>query len=179
MAALHRVPAPAIENWWPGDWAAFAARQRTNCVAAQAELGLAPAWADQIEGFLDSVTIETGPPVLLHTEIMRQHLLVSQDGRGSWQLSGLFDFEPAMRGAREYEFAAVGVFVSHGDSRFLRRVLTAYGYTAGQLGPDLSRRLFAWTLLHRYSNLPGYLSRLPPPRQPTLGALAERWFGTA
>lgn len=35
------------------------------------------------------------PQVLLHTEIMREHLLVSQDR----QLSGMIDFEPAMPGS--------------------------------------------------------------------------------
>jgi hypothetical protein len=59
------------------------------------------------------------PPrrVLLHTEIMREHLLVTPHADG-WSLSGLFDFEPAMRGAREYEFASVGLFVSRGDAAF-------------------------------------------------------------
>ena len=116
--------------------------------------------------------------MLLHTEVMRQHLLVTQGGDGRWRLSGLFDFEPAMHGAGEYEFASVGVFVSQGDRRFLRRVLTVYGYPAGELGLDLARRLLAWALLHRYSNLASWLRRLPQPYRPTLDALADRWFGT-
>lgn len=68
-----------------------------------------------------------GEPVLLHTEIMRQHLLVAQDAAGRWQMSGLIDFEPAMRGAREYEFVGLAVFVAEGNARFLRRALMAYG----------------------------------------------------
>jgi len=108
---------------------------------------------------------------------MRQHLLVTRDAAGGWVLAGLFDFEPAMRGAYEYEFAAVGVFGSEGDPRFLRRCLTAYGYRDDQLDHGLSRRLLAWTLLHYYSNLPGYLRHLPPPAEPELDALAARWFG--
>jgi hypothetical protein len=32
----------------------------------------------------------------------------------------------------------------------------------------------AWTLLHHYRSLMSYLRRLP---EPTLDALAERWFG--
>jgi hypothetical protein len=49
-----------------------------------------------------------------------------------------------MRGEREYEFVAVGVFVAEGDARFLTRTLTAYGYRRDQLGVDLRRRLLAW-----------------------------------
>ncbi len=178
VAALHRLPDPMIENWWPEDWPAFVAEQRARCAREQFGAGLGGTWLEQMSDFLDSVPLHHGAPVLLHTEIMRQHLLVTDVGGQGWRLSGLFDFEPAMLGAREYEFAAVGLFVSQGDGPFLRRVLTAYGYPIGELGHDLSRRLLAWALLHRYSNLASWLRRLPPPDEPTLDALADRWFGT-
>ena len=46
--------------------------------------------------------------------------------------------------------------MAKGDSRFLRRVLTAYGYTSGQLDRDFRQRLLAWAILHRHSiSLPG------------------------
>jgi hygromycin-B 7''-O-kinase len=41
--------------------------------------------------------------VLLHTEVIREHLVVTP---GPWTLSGLLDFESAMTGDRAYEFAA-------------------------------------------------------------------------
>jgi hygromycin-B 7''-O-kinase len=106
---------------------------------------------------------------------MREHLLVTPNPDG-WSLSGLFDFEPAMRGAREYEFAAVGLFVARGDAGFLRRLLIAYGYSPGQLDDALPRRLLAYALLHRYSDLPWYLEQLPAPPAPTLDALAAHWW---
>lgn len=83
-----------------------------------------------------------------------------------------------MRGDREYEFAAVGVFVAECDARFLTRTLTAYGYRREELGPELRRRLLTWSILHRYSHLAGWLQRLPEPAEPTLSALADRWFAT-
>ena len=175
IAALHRIQPPAIKDWWPADWPSFVAHQSAQCVSQQRTLGLPALWADQIPGFLDAVALPSGPPVLLHTELMRQHLLVTPD---PWQLSGLIDFEPAMRGAREYEFAAVGVFLSEGDARFLRRMLLAYGYDPSQLDTALRRRFLAWLLLHRYSDLPWYFSRLPGPTSPTLDALADCWFAT-
>jgi hygromycin-B 7''-O-kinase len=88
----------------------------------------------------------------------------------------LFDFEPAMRGAREYEFASLGLFVSCGDAGFLRRTLTAYGYRPDDLDEPLQRRLLAYALLHRYSSLAWYLTRLPAPKKPTLDALAICWW---
>jgi hygromycin-B 7''-O-kinase len=178
IAALHEVSPPPVENWWPDDWPAFVARQRAGYAARHRDLGLPPAWVDQLSEFLDDVALRSGLPVLLHTEVRRQHLLVTQAHGGAWRLSGLVDFDHAMRGAREYELAAAGLHVSQGDSRFLRRVLTAYGYIDDQLDRDLRQRLLAWAILHRYSNLAAWLRRLPKPGKLTLSSLAERWFGT-
>jgi hygromycin-B 7''-O-kinase len=178
IATLHELPPPDIPGWWPDDWAAFTAGQRAECTDEQRAWGLAPEWVEQIPGFLAEVPLPGEPLVLLHTEIMREHLLVSQDGSGHWHLSGLIDFEPAMRGAREYEFVAVGCFVTLADARFLRRTLIAYGYTGDQLDEALRLRLMAWTILHRYSNLAAYLSRMPAPPEPSFGALADSWFAT-
>ncbi|HTT50503.1 MAG TPA: aminoglycoside 3'-phosphotransferase/choline kinase family protein [Streptosporangiaceae bacterium] len=178
IAALHRLPPPAIKDWQPDDWPAFVAHQRARCVSEQRTLGLPALWADQIPAFLDAVTLPSSPPVLLHTEVMRQHLLASERPGGDWQLSGLIDFEPAMRGDREYEFVAVGVFVAEGDARFLARTLASYGYPPDQLGRGLRRRLLALSILHRYSNLSWWMERLPQPSAPTLSALADRWFAT-
>ncbi len=172
LAALHQVPPPAIPGWYPDmPWPQFVARQRAACERSQRDLGLAAQWTDQIPGFLAGVTLPDQEPVLLHTEVMRQHLLVEPD---PWRLTGLIDFEPAMRGAREYEFAAVGVFFAAGDAGLLRRVLASYGH---DLDDGLSRRLLTWLLLHRYSCLPWYFRRLPAPPEPTLDALADCWFG--
>ena len=178
IAALHRVPPPAIPGWQPADWPGFVARRRAECVSEQRAWGLPELWADQIPGFLDAVELPSGAPVLLHTEIMRQHLLAAVGPGGAWRVTGLIDFEPAMRGEREYEFVAVGVFVAQGDARFLTRTLTAYGYRRDQLDPGLRRRLLAWGILHRYSYLAGWMRRLPGPDQATLEALADRWFAT-
>jgi hygromycin-B 7''-O-kinase len=178
IAALHQVPPPRIDHWWPTDWPDFVARQRAQCVSEQRACGLPAVWADQIPGFLDAVALPSRAPVLLHTEAMRQHLLVTESPGGVWRLAGLIDFEPAMRGEREYEFVAVGVFTSAGDRRFLARTLTGYGYCRDQLGPGLRRRLLAWAILHRYGSLAWWMRRLPEPAQPSLDALADTWFAT-
>ncbi len=179
IAALHQLPPPHIDDWQPSDWPAFVAGQRAQCVSEQQALGLPALWADQIPGFLDGIALPPRPPVLLHTEVMRQHLLVTEDQEDAWQLSGLIDFEPAMRGDREYEFVGVGAFVAEGDARFLAQTLTSYGYQPEQLGPDLRRRLLALGILHKYSNLSWWMQRLPEPARPTLDALADCWFATS
>ena len=90
------------------------------------------------------MVLPSGPPVLRHTEVMRQHLLAG----------------------------------AQGDARFLTRTLTAYAYHRDQFGPEFRRRLLAWGIVHRHSNLAWWMRRLPEPAQPVLGALADRWFAT-
>ena len=127
-------------------------------------------WLSQIEGFLESVPLMPGRErVLLHTEVIREHLVVTP---GLWTLSGPLDFETAMTGDRAYEFAAAGLFISRGDPRLLGRILAAYGRSFDP------RELLAYTLLHVHSNLPECLSELPAPPGPTLDSLALTWFGT-
>lgn len=175
LAALHAIDVAPLAGL-PPDWPSFVAGQRASAVARQRAHGLHDRWLGQIEPFLERWAPPPSPPAaLLHTEVMREHLLVASGDEGP-QFSGLFDFEPAMLGAPEYDFASVGLFVACGDARFLRRVLRAYGYAPGALGAALQCRLMAWTLLHRYANLPWYLRRMPAGEATTLEQLAARWW---
>ncbi|WP_435061658.1 phosphotransferase family protein [Amycolatopsis thermoflava] len=167
LAALHDLDAPDLG---PSSWAGFVTEQAASAVTRQPALD--DVWARQIPSFLDSVVLGSPSPVLLHTEVMAEHVLAVPDGSG-WRLSGLFDFEPAMRGAPEYEFAAIGIFVTRGSPEYLRALLDGYG-----LAPDdeFPARCLAYLLLHRYSNLASYFKHLPAPAEPTLEALAHTWW---
>jgi hygromycin-B 7''-O-kinase len=177
IAALHRVPPPKLEGWWPDGWDAFVAGQRAGCAERQRARGLPAEWLAGLPAALD-VDLGVGPPVLLHTELMREHLFVAQDPAGHWHFSGLIDFEPAMPGAAEYDFVGAAVFVSEGDARFLGRVLRAYGYRDEDLDEAFRARMMAWSLLHLHSDIPAWMKRLPPPAEPTFRSLAGRWFAT-
>jgi hygromycin-B 7''-O-kinase len=175
IAALHAIDTTPLADL-PPDWDHFFAAQAASAVERQAARGLPAHWLDQLGPFLARWSPPPTPRrVLLHTEIMREHLFVERTPRGA-RLSGLIDFEPAMLGASEYEFASVGLFVACGDARVLRRVLRAYGYAAHTLDEALQCRLMAQALLHRYSNLPWYLKRLPPGDATTIEQLAARWW---
>ncbi len=181
LAALHAVDDPRLadldrEGIEGEDPAAFLDVQRRTAVDRQRARGLDDAWLDQISGFLERNPVPAGPPVLLHTELMRDHLLVDV---ASDRLTGLFDFEPSMLGPAEYELSSVGLFVTGGDPRLFRILLLAYGLQPADLGPEFERRILACALLHRYSNFPWYLRRVPPPPgTATLEDLARAWFGT-
>ena len=179
VAALHKVQAPAVPGREPHCWEPFVAEQTVTAVGRHRRWGLPERWLEQVPAYLTSVELAPERPVLLHTEVMPANLLACDDGEGMWSLTGLCDFESAMHGSHEYDFVAVGVFLAEGDPVVLREVLTGYGYATDRLDADLSRRLLAWTLLHRYGNVSSYLRRLPLPVSPTLDALAESWFGTS
>jgi hygromycin-B 7''-O-kinase len=172
LAALHGLDAGQLHAiLGPADWAGFLADERATAAERQRAVNLPDLWLSQIEGFLESVPLASGRErVLLHTEVIREHLVVDP---GTWTLSGLVDFETAMTGDRAYEFAAAGLFLSRGDPRLLGRVLAGYGRSFDP------RELLAYTLLHVHSNLPECLRELPAPPEPTLASLALTWFGTA
>ncbi|MGW4829800.1 phosphotransferase family protein [Amycolatopsis japonica] len=172
LAALHSLRDPRLDVLGPPDWTTFVAEQRAKVVEHHRRTGLDESWITQIPAFLDSVELGSPPAVPLHTEFMRDHLMVTHDG-GRPRLTGLFDFEPAMRGAAEYDFVAVGLFVSGGDKDFLRRLLTGYGVEPDE---DFSRRCLAYALLHVYSNFTWYLGILPAPEGPTLESLSRAWW---
>ncbi|MFE0171769.1 aminoglycoside phosphotransferase family protein [Streptomyces sp. NPDC059002] len=174
LAALHALdPEPLADVLGPDDWTAFLRSRRARAVDQQRDHGLPRRWLDQIPDFLDRTDLpaagHTAEHALLHTEFMRQHLIV--DPADGWRLTGLLDFEPAMIGDRAYDFVGVGLFVTRAEPGLLARFMKAYGRTYDP------RQLLAYTLLHVYSNLPWYLRELPAPPEPTLDALAETWFG--
>jgi hygromycin-B 7''-O-kinase len=176
LAALHALDPQDAAALRP-DWPCFVREQSERCVERQRGLGAAESWLEQIPPFLEvaSVSLEARR-VLLHTEIMRAHLLAERGAEG-WKLSGLLDFEPAMIGAAEYEFASVGLYVTRCDAAALGALLRAYGYREQELGLPLQRRFLAYALLHRYSNLRRYLQEDPPPPGiETLDALAATWW---
>lgn len=171
IAALHAIDTAPLADFTPR-WDVFIPAQRASAAARQTERRLAPQWVEQIDAFLARWMPPPAPKhVLLHTELMREHLTFD---RGA--LTGLFDFEPAMLGAPEYDFASFGLFVSCGDARFLRRALLAYGYAPHALDEALQCRFMAYALLHRYSNLRWYLERLPAPGAASLEQLAATWW---
>ncbi|MES2959402.1 MAG: aminoglycoside 3'-phosphotransferase/choline kinase family protein [Pseudomonadota bacterium] len=175
VAALHAVDTGALTDFEPR-WQAFLPAQRDSALDRQRARRLDPYWLERLPDFLQTwMPPLDGSRALLHTELMREHLLVDIGGERC-RLSGLFDFEPAMIGAPEYDFASFGLFVACGDGRFLRRSLIAYGYRPDQLDASLQCRLMAYAMLHRYSNLRWYLERLPAQGASSFEQLAARWW---
>ncbi|MBB1252255.1 phosphotransferase family protein [Streptomyces alkaliterrae] len=173
LAATHAVPPP--DDLGPADWATFVKDQAAGCVARQRELGTPAAWLRQIPDFLAAVELPAGPTVFLHTEFMPVHVHGRREGE-RWTVTGLLDFEPSMRGAREYDLVAVGLFVTRGDAGLLHAFLTAYGLEEREIAA-IPRVAMAYTLLHRHCHLPWFSREIPPGDATTFDELAHRWFG--
>ena len=173
LAALHAVATDGLDAL-AVDWPRFMDAQCASCSDRQRARGLGAPWVDALDGFLARwMPRDDGARVLLHTEVMREHVLVERRER-AWHLSGLVDFEPAMIGAPEYELAAIGIFLTCAEPGLLRALLEAHGTPVDD---ELPFRIMAYALLHRYSNLQWYLERLPAPDTAgDLESLARRWF---
>ena len=173
LAALHATSTDELALL-AVDWRQFMDAQHASCRDRQLAKGLGAPWVDALGDFLARWTPrDDGARALLHTEVMRQHLLVERQN-DAWRLSGLIDFEPAMIGAPEYEWSAVGIFLTCAEPGLLRVLLDAYG---ADVDDELPFRIMAYALLHRYSNLRWYLERLPvPDAVGDLESLARRWF---
>ncbi|MBN2384424.1 aminoglycoside 3'-phosphotransferase/choline kinase family protein [bacterium] len=174
VRSLHMIP-PAQSDLPRPHWSQFRDTQQERCLERQKQLKLDQYWLDQIPGFLDTVSFpapQSSRHVILHTEIMNQHLLVERDS-GSNRIKGLIDFEPAMIGDFEYELAAIALFVC-GQDPYLFPLFLEH-YRPDLLGdPELTRRVLAYILLHRYSNLAWYLTFMPPVR--SFEECLEYWF---
>jgi hygromycin-B 7''-O-kinase len=169
MARLHAMPTEGLEAI-AVDWPTFVERQTQDCVDQIAQAGLDERWTrETIEFFAGlSPLFEPGfRPVLLSADVTDEHILVSlRDGK--WDMTGFIDFGDAMLGHPHYEFAAPGCCITRGSPRLQRAMMLAYGYLEDQLNADLADRLMAYTLIHRYINVPELLEMLDLPQSAAL-----------
>jgi hygromycin-B 7''-O-kinase len=159
MAWLHTTPIEGLEAI-AVDWPAFAERQVLECANELERSELDERLVRSMLEFLDRLPslLEPGPqPVLLSADVTDEHILVVERG-GRWELSGYIDFGDAMLGHSYYDFVAPGCSITHGSSRLRQAMLLGYGFAEGQLDQRLSERLMAYTLIHRFIDIPYLLT---------------------
>ncbi|MFN3430315.1 MAG: phosphotransferase family protein [Candidatus Sericytochromatia bacterium] len=160
VRALHGLPLEHVEPLRM-EWPAFVRRQAAGSMALQREAGLSEAWLDQLPEYLRHAEAEAArefAPVLLHADLTDHNLLVvEEDGR--WSLSAVLDFADATVGPREYELMAACIGGLDAEPGLLRPFLLAAGFDSEELGPEFRRRAFLYTLLHRFTHLPGIMRR--------------------
>ncbi len=169
MAWLHAVPTEGLEDIRV-DWAAFVERQIEACIDEIAQAGLAERWTRETAAFFAQLPPLSEPgfqPVLLSADVTDEHILVSLRD-GMWDMTGFIDFGDAMLGHSHYEFAAPGCCITRRSPRLQRAMMRAYGYPEDQLETTLADRLMAYTLIHRYINVPELLKMLDLPQSVSL-----------
>jgi hygromycin-B 7''-O-kinase len=144
-------------------WERFLQGQIEQCAAHHAEGSLPAHLVEQIPEFLAGLDLLSLPsaPCLLNADITEDHVLVAESPQG-WEITGLIDFGDAMAGDLEYEFVAVARGALGGDRAAFRRFLAGYGRAS--VDPRFPRRLLAWALLHRFSDMRPHVARLGGPR---------------
>lgn len=172
LKKIHSLPVHA-SDFKPSQWTNFLTEQTLACAKRQEKLGLRANLVDQIPIFLkETELISSHPPSFLHTEVMRDHVFFDRSDQ-DLLFSGFIDFEPSMIGEAEYDFASVGIFLSSGDPKALRSFFSGYGNLSA-IDYKFKRRILAYTLLHKYSNLKWYLEFMPQGN--SLDELAEKWW---
>jgi hygromycin-B 7''-O-kinase len=177
LTQLHTLDTAGLDDV-DADWAGFIDERIRSCVSRQRAHGAPETWLEQIPPFLSSTSPLYPPgfrPAIISGDVHDYHLQV-EERNGTWRLCGLFDFDDARLGFREYDLATPALFLMSGRADLLRAFLDAYGIAPEALDPGLSHRLFAYTLLHGYWGLPWMLEEFAGGAPTTLEDLAGTIF---
>jgi len=146
------------------NWRKFIERQAATVIERQKALGASPEWLARLPVFLaESLPLlpEDCQRVFLHGDVHFGNLRLTEK-RGSWRISGLFDFADSLAGFYEYEFLAVSVLMLQGQGELQREFFRAYGMRENELDENLRRRLMLLTVLYECADLRRYALRLKP-----------------
>jgi hygromycin-B 7''-O-kinase len=153
IAQVQRVPAGTLAQIEPS-WDVFLRGQIAGCRARLERFGLPQKFLDGLDELLSDamgLIALDGPPVILTGEYIPENFLLSRDNAG-WRLSGLIDFGDVMTGRGEYDLLGPSVLMAGGMPRRVQSLFAGFGYAASNITPDLTRRLMALMLLHRFGN---------------------------
>jgi hygromycin-B 7''-O-kinase len=158
VSALHSIQTEGLEAI-AIDWPAFVENQIKECSDQLSSANLDSGWIQSVTEFLDDLPPLFEPdfhPVLLSADVTDEHILVSKCKSG-WKMTGFIDFGDSMLGHPHYDFAAPGCCITRSSPDLQRAMLLAYGYSLDQLDRVLSEKLMAYTLIHRFINIPDLL----------------------
>jgi hygromycin-B 7''-O-kinase len=159
MAFLHSTPTKGLDAI-ATDWPAFVESRMQDCVNQLIQSDIDEPLVQSTLEFLDDLPPLFEPdfqPVLLNADVTDEHILVSVR-RGRWELTGFIDFGDAMLGHPYYDFVAPGCCITHGSPKLQRTMLLAYGFSQDQLDATTAEQLMAYTLVHRFIDIPYLLT---------------------
>ena len=171
MAQLHAVEPPTGRA---AAWPAFLEQRRAVMDERMAKQGVDDRWRSEVLNFVDTTPRPERPLVCLHTELLGFHILLEPGDR--FRPAALIDLADAEVGHPDYDVPALVEFVFKGEAGCLDACLGAYGWSDSERGLEGSRRLAAWSLLHRFASVPRMIEAVGDPAPATLEELVERLF---
>jgi len=151
MAHLAALPVTGLDALLAPQESLLGER-RPRLLQDQRERGGDDALEAQLQAFLDALPpLLPAESVLVHADLTADNILV-HDGR----LAGFIDFADAFVGPWTYELAATSCFVTQGDRRSQRALLSGRGV---ETTPELLVTLRCWAVLHRYSHVATMMQR--------------------
>lgn len=171
IAALHRVFCDDLPEL-AADWDAFARERAAACGAFQRRHGFEDEALAALPALLEdgAPLVPDGRRALLHADLHHEHVLLERRA-GAWALSGVIDFGDAVVGHPEYELVTPVFLVVGPHPEALGALFDAAGFACDERA---SRRLMAWSAMHRFNALSRYL---PAPRGPdALETLRRRYW---
>lgn len=155
--ALHALPLP--QDLADPPWTQFLAERVAQAPADQGRRGADPTLVAQMPAFLEQHVAALGlPVVVLHTELLDQHVLV--DPGDPSRVTGLVDFADGQLGHPAYDLGAPIDFLFGDQPGLLAAFLRGYG--PGPLDLLPAERLAGY-LVHRFASLPRLLRGLSRP----------------
>jgi hygromycin-B 7''-O-kinase len=157
LARLHAVPTSPLLGDFPltESWSRLVGRPIEECVASHRGHGAPEVWLARLPQFFERLPPlhpSSFTPVLVNGDVHQWHLLVGER-TDTWRLVGLFDFDSAVLGWWEYEFAIPALSLMAGRPAVLLECLHGYGSGRMVIDKGISRRLMAYALLNRYWGL--------------------------
>jgi hygromycin-B 7''-O-kinase len=150
------------------NWPEFIQKQIDTSADRQRDQGLSEAWVSRLDDYMNSFEVTDfvpSHPVLVNADFIDEHILLTGQS-GDWAITGLIDFGDVMAGHREYDLIAPTIEIMAGERECQIALLKSYGYRDDDINDELRKRLMAWSLLHRFADVPYMLRKVSAASSP-------------
>lgn len=155
---FHNLPVEKLTSIGV-DWKSFIQSQLRNMKSHHEKHALKQKLFDDLENYLDETYINYHPDKSLLTGEYTPFNLLLNKVDGKWKLTGVIDFADGFLGDPEYDLLGPILFMFNIEESLVRNFLLSYGYHEGQLNESFRKKLMIYTILHRFSNIPYFISK--------------------
>ncbi|WP_335872434.1 phosphotransferase [Bacillus sp. 2205SS5-2] len=117
------------------------------------QMGLSSSLLEMVEPYVREENIQLCPQKVLLTGEYTPFNLLMKKREGSWRLHGLIDFADCFLGDATYDLLGPIMFMFFTEEGLTQQFLESYGYKGSK------EQLMTYLLLHRFSDLPYYMSK--------------------